>query len=621
MMHKKLHTISFITLLLLLIGLRVVYFVDVKAYPGFSKFIFPDDQEYYDRMARSVASGNLLTEEKDIMRGPGYIYFAGLIYALTDNSNVAVCVVQFLFGIVTGVMIYLIGRFIMNAWTGLVAGFLYCLYFPVLLYEGAFLMTSLLTFLMTLGLYLFIKAQTSHRRWFYFFSGLSYGGAVLCRPNMLLLPFVVVVYMLIRKCSFREVVLFLSGVVCLYPFLVLRNYFAGGELLSITTQGKIVLLAGHWHSTDGIGWSRLPYEEELLKNAPSLFDFFGVLIANIREHFFHWIYIQCNKLYAYFYGYEFPQFIDFYLMREVIPLFRMPHVYFGLLSSLALTGICIIAVSKMRRKVFLLMYFLASTSSVVAFYIISRFRQPFIPLFCVAGGIAIVTMVRLVQERKWKNFVLTAVLCAALMWGVNVDGYWQKYHNDFQSIQLQNRANLYISTGKLDLARRDLLRALNMRPSLNSAQYYLGVISFFEQNFEQALGHLEQAWAMGYRNDHIAYLLGLCKQRSGDFDNAVELYIMALEYNPNNIDVLRNLAGIYVKQNNMQEALKIWQYCIETFPDSFYAYYNLSCYYANRGRFEQAYPLMLKARNLNPGHKELRQKLDVIEKKMRSNTQ
>lgn len=472
---KWLPGVALTLLVLLMIGLRCGYFLQVRDYPGFSTFLPPGDQAYYHQTAQQIAAGNLLAESGNLTRGPGYSYFLGIIYRLFPGQALAAIIIQWGLGVLTGLLVFLLARRLFSKTVALTASLLYALYLPALCYEGALLMAALLTLLLTAGLYCLIRGVQDGSGRFLALSGFCFGWAVLCRPNNLILIAFGLLLLFFRSKDRRDLVWFAAPAAGLYGLLMIRNYLAGGGLFSITSQGRRVLMNSHFHQADGIGWQWSESWAEILAGIPEGWgNFMTFLAGDIAGHFTSWLSLNFSKLYAFFFNYEFSQFIDVYAQQEIISLLRLPSVSIGILSPLALTGLILLILDRRRPwHLPLAMYFLAGIFSVVIFYILSRFRLPLVPLFGVIGGYALWRLPETLLKLKTPGKIALATALLVLAWGVNAEFTRQAYSEKFMPSAIYNRGIYYAARQDYELAARDFQRVLTeISPVTNARVYY-----------------------------------------------------------------------------------------------------------------------------------------------------
>lgn len=97
----------------------------------------------------------------------------------------------------------------------------------------------------------------------------------------------------------------------------------------------------------------------------------------------------------------------------------------------------------------------------------------------------------------------------------------------------------------------------------------------------------------------------ILKER-GDFDGAEELYLKAIELDPNYCDAMDNMGQLLRQQNNIDEAIKWYTKSLEIMPENTVALQNLAVAYQLQGATEKAieqYEKLVEVAPENPeGH-------------------
>ena len=601
-------------LICVLVAIRIVYMVQARHEPGFATFLFPDDQEYYTRLATRIASGNFIGDNGNLLRGPSYMYFVAFVFALSGKSILVLKLIQAVLGVLSGVCLYHIAKRLFGSFTGLMALAFYALYLPIVMYESTVLMAGLITFTMTCALMLFLSALDSNRPFLYLFAGLLFGWAFVCRPNNLLPVAVLIVYLLItiRTRGIVPVLTFCAGILLPYLLIMLRNAYAGGDLFSITTQGKLVLINSHFHDSPGTGWYRSAFEEKILHKAHN--STFGVLriIANdISRHFMSWAGKQAYKIYAYFAGFEIPQFIDFYILRETIPLLRLPSISFGILSPCALAGVFFVLRKHCSGKSLLfIIYSVAMAVSVIVFYIIARFRMPAVPLMCVFAGWFVTVVVR---QKKWIMRGVYLLVIAILIIGLNVTLFMPSIRDPFAVQSMYNRGVLYFNNGQYDQAISDFQHFFEKRHNSIKAVYFLGRCNQEQQNYRVALKWFNYALMLGDTSHDVLYNTGLCYLEAGNYKEALTYIKRGSSQRHVVPDQHNALARAYLGLGEDQEAIAIWQQLISFFPDDYRAYYHMGLLFYDKGDYQRAKQYLVHAIALNDQLIDAREKLGQIQ--------
>ncbi len=554
--EKQLVLTALILMLLLMTLLRIDYFLQVRHYPGYNHFLTPDDQLYYHQTARRIADGHVLAEDGAITRGPGYLYFLGTIYSIFGSKPTAALIIQWGLGILTGLLIFLLSRRLFGERIALAAVLLYALYLPALCYEGALLMASPVTFLLTAGLYFLIRAVQDDAASSLMLSGTCYGLAFLCRPNNLIFFLFGLFFLIFNKYGRRSLLPFSIPFVLLYGLLMIRNYAAGADLLSVTAQGPRVLMNSHFHEAIGIGWWwQDNWDLILTRYENNLRGFLTFLAGDIAGHPVTWIKLQLSKFYAFFFNYEFSQFIDFYAQREVLSLLRLPYIPIGVLSTLAIPGLVFLFRERRENnKQFLLaLYFIAGVFSVTFFYVLGRFRLPLIPLFCIIGAVGLLRLPGAFSSATWKGRICLAAALVALFLAFNTGPMRKIYAERFMPTAIYNRGVHYRVEGRLNQA-----------------------ISDFKQIY-----------------DRLAP------------DTDADVYYT----------VSMNLAAGLLQTGKGEQAAVIWKDLIQKLPDRARPYFLLGRYYTESGRYERARTYIQQAIALKPEENAYHRLLETIRDK------
>ena len=98
------------------------------------------------------------------------------------------------------------------------------------------------------------------------------------------------------------------------------------------------------------------------------------------------------------------------------------------------------------------------------------------------------------------------------------------------------------------------------------------------------------------------YDLALVLDRAGRLDEAVAEYERALEWNPNHVDALINLAISQVRQGRLARATRLIERAVAVDPDHADAQANMGALYLARGEREAAGRAFREALELAPGH-------------------
>ena len=363
---------------------------------------------------------------------PFYPYLVAFLYLLAPPGPTIVIVAQMLMGAAGCALTYLAARRIVPEGAALSAGVLAVLYGPYLYYESLVLRDSFLIPLTACLIWLLCEAaartRTGTAAGWWLAAGLTAG--VSYATKAAILPFVLSLIVWLAAGAMRRtsdrfagampVILLLAGFALPVSLLALRNAIVGAPLLKITTRGPIEFINGnnHWHR--GIGWFDGDDARVSSYAATTLARAGGRLGPTIRAVLADWrddpaglALLQAKKTAYFFAPFEMPNNASYAWFRLNCPPLRWLPSFF-LISPLALAGLF---ESRRRWRDFLPLYlFLGIGIGVtIAFYVIARFRAPFMPVILIFAGLGLWSLAE--QARRGRRTALAGslvVVCGVL---------------------------------------------------------------------------------------------------------------------------------------------------------------------------------------------------------------
>jgi hypothetical protein len=386
--------------------------------------------------------------------------------------------------------VYLLGQRLLDEATGLTAGLLAAVYGPAIFYTGIFLSTTLEIFLAVAILLAVTAARTRPTICRWLGAGIIAGLGCLARPNFLAgvaalwgLLFVLLRrpdrrpdWTLIRRAS----LFFAVGAALVIVPVTARNWVIGGQPVLISAAGpETFRIANSYDSTP----LNFVYPKQ-----PRM-PFFSLAFW---QH-------QARKAVLFWWGFEQPQNVSYYLAREVSPVLRLPWLPFWLAVPLAVVGLW----ATRRRAhalthvyVFLGVYYL----SVVAFFIIARWRLPLIIPLLVFTAAGLLAIVRWAMGHQWVEAtaaVSVVVILALIIFPGRGSFIFAADHGELGYI-LANR-------GAYAEAADHLARAASGLPRNGPLRRDLGILLLRVGRSAEARVTLEQAVAL-IPDDAIAHL-------------------------------------------------------------------------------------------------------------------
>ncbi|MBI4777559.1 glycosyltransferase family 39 protein [Candidatus Desantisbacteria bacterium] len=383
------------------------------------------DQGAYDSAAQAVLDGTLPKEP--YYYNPGYYYFLALIYLVCGHNLDTALKVQFLIGLSTYFLIYLIAKRIFNKTVGFIAISLCSLYGIFMIYEGLFLSSVLETFLLALSIFLLLQNADKPSAKGFFFTGIIIGLSVLTRPNIILLIPIYFLWIATRLWSQKKRLLLVYlvmtiGIIGIISPVTIRNYTYSGKFILVSSNGPINFWIGN--NPDATGSYRLsPFakvlEDRMKKEGRDLWV--SDALTFIKERPEQYVKLLLKKFCLFWASYE-PADNDivYERMKGQSSLLRMPFILgFGIIASLGLGGILLSLRRWWGKGLLLYLVILGYMSTVIAFFVQSRFRVAMIPYLIVFAGFCLYYWYDKFQKKEYKKLYLS--LCPAIIFYLMVN--------------------------------------------------------------------------------------------------------------------------------------------------------------------------------------------------------
>jgi tetratricopeptide (TPR) repeat protein len=419
-MIQHLRAIPWIIFLLAL-GVRVLYIFQIDDSPLFNHP--PVDGLTYLQHAAKLAAGNWLgSGEPPFWQPPLYPYLLGLHRVLfADQIFYSLRFFQIIIGSLTCVLIWFVGRRLFRhaPMVAAVAALAGALYGPLIFFDGEVLPATLATFLILAGLVLLLRCLDKPSAMRFGVPGVVFGLAALTVATVLTFVLAAAAFIWLHTRwqyalaqRIRWPLAFLVGVALVITPVTLRNVFIGGDDVLISSNAGINFWVGNNADYDDAVNIRPGWEWDDLLARPRMEAFLERPSA--ASNFFmwdSWKYISAQpldyarllarKTFLFWHGEEIGRNQNIYFWRNYSPILAITlwknfvAFPFGLVGPLALLGL-IVAVR--RRGISLpVTFIIVYALSVVAFFIMARYRVPMIPLLLVYaayGGHSVIQAVR-----------------------------------------------------------------------------------------------------------------------------------------------------------------------------------------------------------------------------------
>ena len=516
------------------------------------------DMKTYWEWARDIAAGDWLgttARAGPFYYGPLYAYFLAVVFRVFGESYHAVHAAQALLGLVTPALLWSVCRRLFGKGPALVTGVMAAFCAPILFYEQTLLTEGLLIAVCSGILWLSVRGQEAggHAWLWALGAGALSGLACWGRGNFLLvipalaIAWLVVPAMIARtpqpepdsspglqsaiplrqgcggqvrnpqspfakatadKSEMRNpqwagllcAAAYVLGAALLLSVTLWRNHHVSGQWVLTTSNGPILLYTGN--ASDSLGLLCAPPSVEALKSryAPhGQVPWVRELLRDVAAHPLGFVRLTVRKTWMFWNSFDAADNASYYLYKRYCCLTRFSPVTWLTLVPLAVLGAWETR-KHWRRQLFLYIYAAAFSLSIIAVFVVGRYRLGELLPLLVWAGPAAASLSRRVWDRRWKRAgarALVLVAGIALLWPAwspavaynnpgNTPGYRFIGPNHYNRVALA-----HLAVKQRDQARDLLEEGLVLYPFVELVVIPLANIYAEERRPEKAVAILE----------------------------------------------------------------------------------------------------------------------------------
>ena len=619
------------------LGLRVANLADISNSPFFTRPVI--DGQAYDTWAMTIVHGK--SPAQPFFQDPLYPYFLALIYSVFGHSYWAVYVFQLALALIFLLLIYDTARRLFDWRAGIMAAALAALYKPFIFYESQIEKTALAVFLTTLFLWLLVRSlcprsspNPGPRRTAPFLwplaAGLALGLVALTRANTLIFAPLLPLALLLnrsptagRQSRLVPAALSVLGLfVVIFP-VCLRNSLLAHEFTLTTTQaGQNLYLGNSQYNTTGQfqepPWVRPTPEYEQHDFAEYANEAAGKTLSysNVSRFYTHaalgwagshgrdFTRLLWRKTVLYFNNFEVPDNQSLYFFARYSWVLRLPLLSFGLVFALGLAAMILLA--RGLGRISMVVFYFGYAGSVIAFFVLSRYRIPALPALLPFSGAMLVWLADSVRIRPLpavpRRF-LPARLAGglALILAAFALTLYPVHHGTGKAEAAQclsNLATVFIHEGDTGRAISTYEEALANQPGNSDGSRNLGIIMLGRGNLDRAFQLLSDAVRTEPSNPSNHLFLGRVYESRGQAEDACLQFQKAVGLAPGRVELRFELATALQRLNNYPQALAQYDTMIQLAPDNPVVRHNYAVCLYNVGRLDEARVQLEEARRL-----------------------
>ncbi len=364
----------------------------------------------------------------------------------------------------------------------------------------------------------------------------------------------------LRAACARSAALLAGTALVLLP-VALRNGLVGGAYLPTTFQGGVNFYIGNNPAADGTYRPIVPGKQipELERREPVRVAeqrlgrrltpdevsryWLAQGVAWAAAHPGDFLRLLWRKVGLFWSWYEWPDAVDYYYLRALSPVFRLPLLEFGGLTLLAALGLGFLPRrGRARRFAPVLAFAAAWTASTVVFFLFARYRLPAVPALMLLAALPVGALAEGLAAgwRDGRYSARTAGLALALAAALGLPrlaGYAPR-----PDLVHFNLARLAEQRGDAEQARLHYEAVLAASPDDFLAWLDLGNLAARRRDGPQALRCYQRAAALEPASDDAQSNLGGIYLMMGDPAAAADHLARALALNPQSLQALHNSA-------------------------------------------------------------------------------
>ena len=602
---------------------RLVYLMEVRQQPGFSVPMV--DEQWHWQWAQEIVHKSFWGEGS-YFRGPLYPYFLAFLYFITGGSIFWSKFLQIFVCGGTAFFIFKTAHHLFGQKAAITAGLIYALYGTLVFYETMFLIPVLFLFFTVWGMHRLIVSQEASSTKTWILTGIIFGLAALCTPNILLVvPFLALWLIFMRKrsgvslfSSARPAAFLILGLVLAILPVTIRNKIVTGDFILISSQSGINFYLGNNEYADGltmimpeveldesVSWdmfvpvtNAIAEKETGHKMSDAEISSFWTGQAKdfIFKHPAKFLELAWRKTVYLASSYENSDATDIYYQRNKSLLYSLlvwdffMSFPFGLLLPLAIVSLVVLR-SEYKKLLPIYIFILAYIPSIVLFLVTARHRLPIIPFLIIIGAGGIIKIAENFKEYRRVKQAGLIVLLAASVLVLNHKFYELGFPNPYYIHY--NDGLAYHKLGQFEKAEAEYLQADKAFPysatltvNLADVEYKLGKIDEADHNLAKAIA-LQPQLAKSYNN------LGVLVRGKGELDSSLTLFKKAIaRYDPNEAkpteigEYYVNLADTYTMLEMLDSAQEAYNQAMAKSPLYPKAFYQAALFFAQQKMFD-----------------------------------
>jgi tetratricopeptide (TPR) repeat protein len=154
----------------------------------------------------------------------------------------------------------------------------------------------------------------------------------------------------------------------------------------------------------------------------------------------------------------------------------------------------------------------------------------------------------------------------------------------------------------LDLAEEEFLWINEISPGIVMVYFKLGRIASIKEEYESAIAYYTSARKLAPKNYVVCFNLATIYEETGEIDLAIVSYKDAVNLNKDFTHAYNNLGLLYERRGNLEQAIKYYNKALKTNKKYVYSHLNLGSLYTLEENYKKASKHFAIAKELEPSN-------------------
>jgi tetratricopeptide (TPR) repeat protein len=250
-------------------------------------------------------------------------------------------------------------------------------------------------------------------------------------------------------------------------------------------------------------------------------------------------------------------------------------------------------------------------ASVIVVFVSSRYRIPVVPVIVILAAAGLGAIWNTVQEKRWKKLAVACMIALVIGGVSSATGPFYEERLNYEAELYYGMGSTFDKWGKVDEAKSEYLKAIELRADYAEAHYNLANILQSQGRLQEAISHYNQSVQIKPNSIEIRNNFGAALQMQGRVDQAIKQWEKVLELDPEDPYAHFNIGLARAGQGKHNQSIKHFNKALQARPDWVDAHVNMGMILFQQGQIDEAIVHLTEALRLRPNDVEVHNNLGI----------